>query len=360
MERVYYIGMDLHKKKMVYCIKTDDGTVVSAGSVASTKAELLRWAKSIDREWIGGMEATMFTGWVYDLLKPLAKELKVAHPEMLKAITSSKKKNDRIDAEKIADLLRCGFLPECHMVSSETRELRRILRYRNLAVREAVKMKNKTAGLLMEVGAEYNKKRLHQKKYFGELMENLEDVPESVKNLLALSRSGLEMFDGIQKQLVRVLLGNKHIAERVRRLTTIRGVGEVVALTWVLEIDDPHRFPSIRKAVSYSGLCSAQNESAGKSKRGPISKKRNKHLQTVLIEAAKLAPRWNPELAEIHARESERGHKNRATLAVARKLVAFMLAVDKRGEDFKPKAVETGGRTAIVIKREDDFKNGAA
>ncbi len=112
----------------------------------------------------------------------------------------------------------------------------------------------------------------------------------------------------------------------------------VTALTWVLEIDDPHRFPSVRKAISYCGLCSAQNESAGKSKRGPISKKRNKHLQTVLTEAAKLAPRWNAELAEVHGRKAERGHKNRTTLAVARKMIAHMLAVDKRGEDFKPRA----------------------
>ncbi len=337
MERVYYIGMDLHKKKMVYCIKAVDGSVVKAGSVASKRPDLIKWAEGIDREWIGGMEATMFTGWVYDLLKPFARELKVAHPEMLKAITSSKKKNDRIDAEKIADLLRCDLLPGCHMISTRTRDLRRVLRYRNMTVREAVKMKNKTAGLLMEVGAEYNKKRLHQKKYFHDLMENLEEeVPESVKDLLALSRSGLEMFDGIQKRLVKLLEEDGHVSKRVRQLMTIRGVGVVTALTWVLEIDDPHRFPSARKAVSYCGLCSAQNESAGKSKRGPISKKRNKHLQTVLTEAAKLAPRWNPELAEVHAREAERGHKNRATLAVARKLVAYMLAVDKRREDFRP------------------------
>jgi transposase len=150
------------------------------------------------------------------------------------------------------------------------------------------------------------------------------------------------MFDGVQKRLARVLENDGHISERVRRLMTIRGVGVVTALTWVLEIDDPHRFPSARKAISHCGLCGAQNESAGKNKRGPISKKRNRHLQTVLTEASKLAPRWNAELAEVHAKEAERGHKNRATPAVARKLVTFMLAVDKRGEDFKPKANRVG------------------
>ncbi len=115
---------------------------------------------------------------------------------------------------------------------------------------------------------------------------------------------------------------------------TIRGIGEVTALTWVLEIGEPSRFNSTRQAISYCGLCSAQHESAGKAQRGPISKKRNKHLQTMLIEAAKIAPYWNPQLSAIHERELKKGNRNRATLAVARKLVAYMMAVDKAGTDF--------------------------
>jgi transposase len=59
---------------------------------------------------MGAMEATLFTGWIYDYLKPYAFELKVAHPEMLKAITAAKKKNDRADAEKLTDLLRVDLL----------------------------------------------------------------------------------------------------------------------------------------------------------------------------------------------------------------------------------------------------------
>jgi transposase len=285
------------------------------------------------------MEATLFTGWIYDYLLPHAKELKVAHPEMLKAISAAKKKNDAADAEKIADLLRCNLLPECYMAPEEHRNLCRILRYRNLLVREASKMKTKTATLLMEVGAEYNKRRLHGRKYFQELLSSLDYVPESVLNLLQMSRNSMEFFDKMQKTLVSALRNDPQISQRVELLTSIRGVGEVTALTWVLEIGDVNRFGRISQAVSYCGLCSAQKQSAGKDIRGPISKKGNKHLQTVLIEAAKLAPHWNPQLAEIHGRELEKGDRNRATLAVARKLVAYMLAVDKNQKKFIPKEV---------------------
>jgi len=339
MERVYYIGLDIHKKTISYCMKLHDGAVVGRGVIATERRALWQWLNKIPCPWKGAMEATMFTGWIYDFLKPHAIELKVAHPEMLKAITAAKKKNDRDDAEKIADLLRVNLLPECHMASEEIRELRRVLRYRNMIVRTSVKMKNKISGLLMEVGASYNKRRLHGKKYFNTLLERVEDVPPSVNELLKLSRSGLEMFQGVQRKLLDTLHDNALIRERVRRLMSIDGIGEVTALTWVLEIGDFGRFSSVRQVISYCGLCSAQNESAGKEQRGPISKKRNKHLQTVLIEAAKLAPRWNQHLAEIHARELKRGNHNRATLAVARKLVTYMFAVERRQREFRKEPV---------------------
>lgn len=333
MEELYYIGLDLHKKIIAYCIKTVSGAIIRRGTVAATRPALLEWIKSMPQPWVAAMEATMFTGWVYDFLKPHAKQLFVAHPAMLKAITAAKKKNDRADAEKICDLLRVDLLPLCYMAPEDQRELRRVLRYRNYVVRMATTVKNKMSGLLMEVGAEYSKKRLHGRKYFGNLLETVEDVPPSVKELLKLSRAGLEMFTAVQKQLLAALRENELIRERVRRLMTIPGVGEVTALTWVLEIGDPNRF-SVRQAISYCGLCSAQKESAGKESRGPISKKRNKHLQTILIEAAKLAPNRNPRLAEIHERELAKGNRNRATLAVARKLVTYLLTVDKTETDF--------------------------
>lgn len=337
MESIYYIGLDVHKKTISFCIKTQDGQVLNRGMVEATRPSLRQWAGAIGRPWIGAMEATMFTGWVYDFLRPYALELKVAHPAMLKAITAAKKKSDRLDAEKITDLLRCDFLPECYIAPEEIRELRRVLRYRNLMVREATRMKNKMAGLLMEVGTPYNKKRLYGKKYFHNLLDNIEDVPDSVIQMLRLTRSSMEMFKGIQQQLLEALAHEEDIRDRVRRLMTIEGVGQVTALTWVLEVGDPRRFGSVRQAVSYCGLSSAQKESAGKNQRGPISKKRNKHLQTMLIEAAKLAPRFNLELAEVYARELQRSHRNRATLAVARKLIAFLLAVDRRQTDFVPR-----------------------
>jgi transposase len=334
MDSVYYVGLDVHKKTISYCVKRIDGTIVSEGQVPARRAELTAWVRALPKPWIGALEATLFTGWIYDFLRPFAQSLKVAHPAMLKAIAASKKKNDRVDARKIADLLRCNLLPQSYMAPSHLRELRRVLRYRNMMVAESVRMKNKTAGLLMEVGAEYNKEKLHQKGYFNELLDNVKNVPGSVMELLKLTRGATEMFEAAQHRLVAGLSRHAQLRERVERLQSIAGVGEILSLSWALEIGEPERFHSVKDAVSYCGLTSAQNSSAGKEHRGPISKQRNKHIQTVLIEAAKIAPRWNPILAAVHKRERERGNANRATLAVARKLVAYLLAVDRSGKPF--------------------------
>jgi transposase len=333
---MYYIGLDVHKRTISYCVKDAAGQVHSEGKMGSSRGELDAWIKTLPQPRMIAMEATIFTGWIYDHLLPHAEKVKVAHPLMLRAIAASKKKNDRIDAGKIADCLRCDFLPECHMATREIRDRRRTLRYRNLVIKQMVQMKNRVSGLLMETGVSYNKQRLHQGGYFGELMTTNKEVQQSIRPLLKLSRDMISRSQKLEYALVSSLERDPLLQERLRRLRTVPGVGPITALTWALEMGDYTRFSSIKQAISYCGLCGEEKSSADKGMRMPISKQRNKHIQRVLIEAAKLAPRQSHELALIHARELERGHRNRATLAVARKMVCYMLAVERRQQDFVP------------------------
>src|SRR5271166_5208221 len=140
---MYYIGLDVHKKTISYCIKRVDGTVHAEGTIDALRVSLDAWLAELPQPWTGALEATLFTGWIYDYLKTHTAALKVAHPARLLAIATGKKKNDQVDARMIADLLRCNLLPECYMAPSEFRERRRTLRYRNLLVRQSVQMKNR-------------------------------------------------------------------------------------------------------------------------------------------------------------------------------------------------------------------------
>jgi transposase len=334
MEPMYYIGLDVHKQKISYCVKDSGGKIYAEGWIPATRYDLHCWMKNLPQPWSAAMEATMFSGWIYDHLKPHAAVLKVAHPLMLRAIAAAKKKNDRVDANKICDCLRCDFLPESYMAPTAIRERRRTLRYRNLLVRQMVQMKNKIGMLLMEAGVSYNKQKLHKAGYFRELLASNPDINESLRSLLRQCREMVVRLGKMEAALTRSLQQDGLLMERVERLMSIPAVGPITALTWALEIGEVQRFSSIKKAISYCGLCGDQRSSANHTQRMPLSKQRNKHLQTTLIEAAKMAPRYSPTLALLYDKERQKGNANRATLAVARKLVAYLMAVDRGQTHF--------------------------
>jgi transposase len=229
---------------------------------------------------------------------------------MLRAIAAAKKKNDRIDASKICDCLRCDFLPECYMAPTAIRERRRTLRYRNLLVRQMVQMKIKISSLLMEAGVSYNKQRLHKAGYFRELLATNPDIDEGLRALLRQCRETVVRLSKTESALIRSLEHDRLLAERVERLMSIPAIGPITALTWALEIGEVQRFSSIKKAVSYCGLCGAEKSSGNTVQRTPLSKQRNKHLQTTLIEAAKMAQRWLCSTSE----------KNSEGMPIARRL----------------------------------------
>ena len=162
------------------------------------------------------------------------------------------------------------------------------------------------------------------------------DIDDSIRPLLRLSRDTIERCQKTDYALVSLLRRDPLLADRIRRLRTVPGVGPITALNWALEMGDISRFRTIKQAVSYCGLCGDERSSADKVMRMPLSKQRNKHIQHVLVEAAKLAPRLSAELALIHQKAIEKGNRNRATLAVARKMVAWLLAVDRENREFIP------------------------
>jgi transposase len=283
--------LDIHKKTISYCVKDAAGEVLAEGTISATRQSLDEWVRTLRKPWTVAMEATMFTGWIYDHLLPHAAAVKVAHPLMLRAIAASKKKNDRIDASKIADCLRC--------------------------VRRGLQQAKAPQGGLLQ-GAD-------------------DDQPGHQRRspaLLTICRETIVRIGKTESARVRSLARDPLLRARVERLMTIPAAAPITALTWVLEVDDVARFGSVKQAISYCGLCGAKRSSAETIKRMPISKQRNKHLQSVLIEAAKLGPRLSPDLALVYDTEKQKGHANRATLAVARKLLAYLLAVDRSGREF--------------------------
>jgi transposase len=336
MNDYHYIGFDVHKKKIQYCIKTAEGKILEQGKLDSRPEALQEFAARQSGPWKGLMEATMFSYWIYDVLAGSASELRIAHPLLAKALMAGKHKSDKIDARKLADIMRCNWIPSCYVPPAEVRSLRRLMRFREGVKRQTVQTKNRIACTLMEVGVEYNRSKLHGKKYFHNLLDQMDQVPVEVKEVLRYARASLEMFAATQRRIFRQLQAHSQLKERVERLRSIQGVGLITALTWALEVGEPQRFSSLARALSYCGLVSGQNQSADKDHGGPLSKQRNRYLQSTLIEAAKLAPQFNSTLDAVFQKVRQKKSANQATIIVARKLVASLLAVDRSGQPFRP------------------------
>ncbi len=243
---MHFIGLNIHKKTISCCVKDVSGKVLSEGTVLATRIHLDQWMKTLPAPWTVAVEATMFTGWIYDHLLPHAAAVKVAHPLVLRgAIAAAKKKTDRVDASKICD---------------------------------CVQLRNKVSQMLMGSGVVYNKQKLHKVGYFKELMETNQDIGRALRPLLTICRETIVRIGKTESALIRSLRRDPLLQARVERLMTIPAVGPINALTWVLEVDDVARFHSVKQAVSYCGLCGAERSSAETIKRMPISKQRNKHL----------------------------------------------------------------------------------
>ncbi len=102
----YFVALDVHKLILFFCVKKADDEIVSEGKIPARRVDLKNWAAALPKPWRGGMEATLFSSWIYRELEPFADELWMGHPARMKAISSGKKKSDKLDARMLADLLR--------------------------------------------------------------------------------------------------------------------------------------------------------------------------------------------------------------------------------------------------------------
>src|SRR5436305_446966 len=215
----YFVGLDVHKQVIAYCVKSAGGEIVMEGKIPATRRALDQWVKTLPGAWHGGMEATLFSHWIFRRLRPHAAELHMGHPARMKAITAGKKKSDKLDARTLADLLRANLFPVCYVMPPEREGLRRQMRFRRLVVQEATRFKNKTAGLLMEVGMEYERGRLHGKRYFRELMQQPDSpLDQDVRPLLEFSRAQTEELARMDDRLMRMLQQHPKLAARVEAL----------------------------------------------------------------------------------------------------------------------------------------------
>ena len=169
----------------------------------------------------------MFSGWIYDTIYKHNQEIYVGNTMLLRYIAHAKRKNDHVDAEKLANLLRCNLFPKVYMVPGKTRMMRGMMRYRNFVQREITRYKNHSSTQLMSYGIVYENRSLHGKRYFATLLTEAE-IDQEMLITLQCNRLTIDLLRKVERGLKRRLLSNKELRERVQRLRREESSGSTV------------------------------------------------------------------------------------------------------------------------------------
>ena len=331
---MYYTGIDLHKKTSFITTIDAAGKIVTRANLQNVEEDILAYFAKLGDETKIVIESMASWYWLYDLLTGEALEVVISNPVKTKAIASAKIKNDKLDSHMLAQLLRADLIATVHVSSLETRKLKELLRHRSKLVRDATRMKNRIHMLLMK-----NNFRSPFSDLFGvkglRYLEEI-DLPDyhrqHVETYLLLYQKLQEQIEPLTKR-VRALAKENHTA---RLLMTIPGIGPITAMFIIAEVDDISRFRSYRNLASYAGLVPSLDASAGKEKRGRITKQGSRYLRTALVEAAQAAARMkNCRVGIFFRRRIVKGGYQKAIVATAHKILQYAFYVWKNQTPYK-------------------------
>ena len=304
-----FIGLDLHKHTVELCILCEKGTVLARHSVICERKVLKAFAqthfKTTDKL---AVEATTNTWAVAEILKPFVAAVVVGNPLQIKAIAQAKVKTDKIDAEVLANLLRCDFLPEVWEPDPQTQRLRHLTGVRSALIGDRTRLKNRIhsilAGLLVVLpeGGLFTGKGLA----WVRVLELSQDARSTVDRFLKL-------YDAVEAELESLDMQLRSLAHhdaRVRLLMTLPGVAHGVALTLIAALGDITRFRDGDHAASYLGLTPIVRQSAGKCYRGSITKAGSSTTRAMLTQAAQHAE-GRESIVRIHQNMSTQNSPGR-------------------------------------------------
>ncbi len=330
----FYCGIDLHARTMYLCILDQAGETLLHRNMPATPEALLK-AITPYRDQIVLAAECMFTWyWLADLCADHGIPFVLGHALYMKAIHGGKAKNDKIDAHKIAVLLRGGMLPQAYVYPAEMRATRDLLRRR-------MHLARKRGALLAHVhntNSQYNLpaigKKITYKANRDGVAERFADpaVQKSIEVDLAL----ITYYDALLRD-VELTIGKTakhHDAQTLYLLQTVPGIGKILSLVLLYEIHDIERFPRVQDFASYCRLVKCAKESAGKRSGTSGSKIGHAHLTWAFSEAAVLFLRDHPAAQKFLARLEHKHSKGKALTILAHTLARAVYYLLKRQTAF--------------------------
>ena len=330
-----HVGVDLHQRFCYMTAVEARGKIVQMGPVSNDKLALRKYFRQFRGQRVqAAVEACGFWPAFREVVEPEVKRLVLVHPQRVKAIASAKLKNDRVDSETLAQLLRCDLLPESWKADRETQARRQQVRLRSTLVRQRTRLKNQVHAVLHQQGLRSPATDLFGKR--GRLWLREVKLPATARESVEACLRMIDHYSGeVKRQNLQI--GEKAKQDgRVEWLRSIPGIGEISAMMVLAEIGDVTRFSSKEALCSYAGLVPRVRESAGKAARSGITRQGSSYLRWIMVEAAQVATRCSPAVRRYYDRLLRKKHKHVARVAVARKLLIAVYALLHAGVVFDP------------------------
>ncbi|MCB1041228.1 MAG: IS110 family transposase [Acidimicrobiales bacterium] len=333
-----FVGLDVHKQQITYCILDRHGMTVREGEIVLTRERLAEFASKVLRPTDhAALESTTNCWVVVDVLQQHVANVVVSNPLATKAIAYSKIKTDKVDAKVLAQLLRCDFLPTVWQPDAATRLRRQLSGRRASLVGQRTRLQNRIHSVLamrlIIPPAGIALFGTHGVAWLKSLLEDRIDADGAL-----MIASDLRQLESVQEEID---LFDKRLADlawedqRVKLLLTIPGISVVIAQALVAAFGDISRFKSGDAAASYLGLTPSTRQSATSVYHGPITKQGNSTARYMLVQAAQQYSRQPGPLGHFFQRLRRRRNHNVAVVATARKLAVIAWRLLTTGEPYR-------------------------
>jgi len=342
---MHYIGMDCHISTLDFAVVNETGRLVKTGSVATSVSNFMEFVKKVAPPRVVYMEEGTLAAWALEICARFGEKLVITNPKENHWIGSSGQKDDSIDALKLAQLARGGYIKEVHHPVGQRRRFRELMITYHDTVRSTTRIKNKIKAKFRQNGIRCNGRTVYLKAYREEWKEKL---PQDATLLLILEGlwHQLGQSEQCEKELLRAArVQAKHYPE-IKHFEAIPGIGFITAATISAILETPHRFASKRKVWMYAGLGLMKRASAGKLYSERLSIDYNRLLKYTIKQTAAVAIQTtdNPfrqkylDMTLLHGIAP-----NLAKLTIARGMLATMWAMWKKGEKYNPEIREKTG-----------------
>jgi len=339
---MHYIGMDCHITTLDFAVVNEAGRLVKANSVATSVNRFMEFVKTVTPPRTIYMEEGTLAAWVLETCVRFREKLVITDPRKNRWISSSGQKGDAIDALKLAQLARGGYIKEVHHPVGQRRRFRELMIAYHDTVRSTTRIKNKIKAKFRQNGIQCTGVTVYSETHREEWKGKL---PQEATLLLILDGLWLqlEQSEQIEKNILAAAKAQaKHYPE-IKLFKDIPGIGFIHAATVSAILETPHRFADKRKVWMYAGLGIMKRSSGDKIYSEKLSKDYNRLLKYTMKQAVEVAiqAKDNPfrrrylDMTLLHGIAP-----HRAKLTIARDMLATMWAMWRKGEKYSPEIRE--------------------